>query len=146
MNEVNRSRIITFSQILLMLFIFLSGQIVPKGTFLLLIFLAGIFLGVWAAYSFRGSRFNIFPAVRKGASLVTSGPYQYIRHPMYSAIILICFALVATNPTMDRIIALALLMLVLIYKTSIEEVYLHNHFKEYGSYVKRTKKLIPILY
>ena len=129
-----------------MFFIFLSGHIIPKNPTYLGIFLTGVFLGIWAVYSFRSTRFSISPQVAKSASLVTGGPYQYIRHPMYSAVILVCFSLVANNPTLERIIALIFLITVLIYKTSIEEFYLHNHFKEYGSYVKRTKKLIPFVY
>lgn len=146
MNDVNRSRIVTFLQIVLMLFIFLSGHVIPREKLYLLVFLIGVSLGVWAAYSFRGTRFNIFPTVAKGASLIISGPYQYIRHPMYSSIILICFALVASSPGTDRVIAFIILVAVLLYKTSMEELYLHNHFKEYGNYVKRTKKLIPFIY
>jgi len=146
MSGANSSKIIVALQLILMLFIFLSGHIIPRNPIYLVLFLTGVFLGIWAVYSFRSTRFSISPQVAKNASLITSGPYQYIRHPMYSAVILVCFSLVANSPTLERIIALIILTAVLIYKTSMEEKFLHNHFKEYGIYVKKTKKLIPFIY
>ncbi len=47
---------------------------------------AGALLGLWALSCNRPGNFNIRPTPRAGGQLVQRGPYRWIRHPMYSAV------------------------------------------------------------
>jgi protein-S-isoprenylcysteine O-methyltransferase Ste14 len=49
--------------------------------------LAGAMLSVWSLMQ-HGWRVSPFPRPVDGAHLVESGPYRYVRHPMYSGIVL----------------------------------------------------------
>ncbi len=81
---------------------------------------------------------------RKATTLVTSGPYHYVRHPMYlgAFTFLIAQALVAAN---WLILLPALATIVLFYvQTGKEEAMLIDRFgHEYREYMKRTPRFIP---
>src|SRR4029450_4206361 len=47
---------------------------------------AGVALGIWAVTANRPGNFNIRPEPKSGGQLVQTGPYRYLRHPMYSAL------------------------------------------------------------
>jgi protein-S-isoprenylcysteine O-methyltransferase Ste14 len=57
-----------------------------------LLALAGAALGAAALRANRPGNFNIHPAPREGGELVEHGPYRWLRHPMYSAVLLMCAA------------------------------------------------------
>ena len=53
----------------------------------LFVALGGALLSVWSLMQ-HGWRVSPFPKPVDGAQLVESGPYRYVRHPMYSGIVL----------------------------------------------------------
>jgi len=81
---------------------------------------------------------------RKTATLVTSGPYHYVRHPMYlgAFAFLLAQALVAAS----WLILLPALVTITLFYTQIgkEETMLIDRFgDEYREYMKRTPRIIP---
>ena len=83
---------------------------------------------------------------RKDATLVTHGPYQWVRHPLYSvwALFLPAFALLLANWFILLMGILALILLAI--RTPIEEAKLIEKFgDEYREYMKRTGRFIPRL-
>jgi protein-S-isoprenylcysteine O-methyltransferase Ste14 len=141
-----KSTLLVILQLTSLFFIFLTGELIPADPFVVAMVLIGIFLGLWAFYALRATKFSILPELPENAALVTAGPYTIIRHPMYTSMLIIGQALVLNEPTFPRIIALLVLIGVLLVKTEVEEQYLDRHFKEYGAYKEKTKKLIPYLY
>ncbi len=87
--------------------------------------------------------FNIRPTLKKKAKLVSSGPYRYIRHPMYLGVILACAGLLATSADVWRISLLAGLVLVLYCKAIMEEKILLASFTEYQQLRERTGMFFP---
>jgi protein-S-isoprenylcysteine O-methyltransferase Ste14 len=82
--------------------------------------------------------------VRKNRELTMTGPYAYVRNPLYlgSIIIAIGFAVAAR----DLWIAVAILLLfVFVYVPVIrsEEAFLRGQFKEYAEYARRVPSLLP---
>lgn len=116
------------------------------STIVLIVSISGIFLGIWSLWTMRKSRLNILPDIRKGAVLVTSGPYYLIRHPMYTSLLLTFIPLFLNHPTGFRLGALIVLISALVGKIRYEEPLLRNHFPEYQSYTRRTWKMIPWVY
>lgn len=106
---------------------------------------AGLALGVWAVVTMR-LRVNITPSVRRGSSMIEAGPYAWIRHPMYSALIVTGLALVLSFPTASRWVAWGLLTVNLVVKLLYEERLLAAAYPHYAAYRRRTHRLVPWLF
>jgi protein-S-isoprenylcysteine O-methyltransferase Ste14 len=103
-------------------------------------------LAGWAILVMRKSRLRINPVPSPEATLITDGPYQYIRHPMYSAIIVGCTGLLLTHFTWLRLLLTLALIVVLLVKLSWEEKMLKQKFTVYQDYSRHSKRLIPFIY
>lgn len=79
--------------------------------------------------------------------LVTSGIYKHIRHPIYTGemFLLLGFTLLL-NSLLGFLIMLIFVPLILIRIPFEEGMLSEAYGQQYSDYVKRTKKLIPLLY
>jgi protein-S-isoprenylcysteine O-methyltransferase Ste14 len=77
---------------------------------------------------------------------VTSGPYRYVRHPMYAGGLLACTgsAIVAGGAWIFLLVILGALFL---WRAGAEDKLMAQQFaNEYPAYKKRTKALIPFVW
>jgi protein-S-isoprenylcysteine O-methyltransferase Ste14 len=97
---------------------------------------AGSFLVLW----WLGKSFSIMPEARH---LVTTGPYGYVRHPLYGVeiVTLLGTALQFAQPW-AALIAGSVVPLLLI-RSIYEERVLSEAYPEYAAYRARTKRFIP---
>jgi protein-S-isoprenylcysteine O-methyltransferase Ste14 len=109
------------------------------------LFLTGLGLAVWARVHL-GRNWGTPMSEKVDAELVTSGPYQYIRNPIYSGIIL------ASIGTMVAIswywlVIVALTGTYFIYSAIVEERTMQRLFPStYPEYKRSTKRLIPFIF
>lgn len=93
-----------------------------------------------------GRNLSPLPHPKAGASLVESGPYRLVRHPIYTGLILAAVGwALFTNTFTTFAYALALAVLFDV-KSRREERALRKQFSEYAAYQGRTKRLIPFIY
>ena len=111
----------------------------------LLIQAVAIIIGLWAVQVMHIGHFNIIPDPKPDIELITSGPYQWIRHPMYFSIILFFFPLVVLNLNWTNLAIYANLFIILFIKLSYEEHLLVEKISEYKNYQQNSKKLIPFI-
>lgn len=123
----------------------LSGPLLARGPWLLLQ-LAGGGLGLWALWTMRASRMNILPDVRAGAQLLRRGPYAWVRHPMYSSLIVLTAAMLAGDFSWLRLVFWLGLIINFNVKLRYEESLLQERFPEYKEYMQETARLFPGLY
>ena len=109
----------------------------------LLFFIASLLLAGWAIKVMRLGHFNVRPTIRDGAVLVTHGPYCYIRHPMYTSLLLAGMGLLLISCNWLRLAGFLALWLVLSCKVRIEERLLADHFPDYPRYQKRSRMFSP---
>lgn len=124
----------------------LTGPLIARPWPLLLLEVAGVALLGWAAWSMRRSVPNVLPDVRQGATLQRHGPYRWIRHPMYAALLLITLALLLAEFSGLRLAAWLLLAANLVIKLQYEEKLLLARFPDYAAYQRTSKRLIPFIY
>ena len=94
----------------------------------------------------RPGNFNIHPRPRVGGTLVTSGPYAWIRHPMYTAFLLGAFALARTADEGAAWLAWWALLMVLRFKSGLEERWMLAQHPGYAHYREQTKRFVPWVY
>lgn len=103
-------------------------------------------LGIYWLFSSIGSGITPTSATRKQHSLVTSGPYRWVRHPLYTiaSTLFVAFGMMAD---IWFIAALGMLTFVLMaIRTPKEEANLIEKFgDEYRDYMKRTGAFLPKL-
>ena len=105
-------------------------------------------LGVWALSANRPGNFNIRPTPKPGAQFVQTGPYRWIRHPMYTSILLAALAGlygvdVGHRPAVGS--AFFALAAVLWFKSGLEERWMVAQHPGYADYIKTTRRFIPWL-
>lgn len=103
-------------------------------------------LGFWAIWTIRKSKFSIFPELEQGASLVQNGPYRFVRHPMYFAILLFFIPCIAHAESFLPWVVYGLLAINLFFKMQYEEELLRKEFDEYKQYAEHTYYIIPFIY
>ncbi len=109
----------------------------------LLLAAAALGLGVWTLAYNRPGNFNIRPEPKVSAHLVTGGPYRWVRHPMYSAVLLFAAAEVVAYQDPWKLLAWLALAAVLLAKAVLEERGLAEQFAAYPDYASRVKRIIP---
>jgi len=112
-----------------------------------IILLLGLALIVWSSTVLRAQgSFAALPRPRATGTLVESGPYRWLRHPLYSGLILSGIGAGLIRLSWIEFVLTAALFVVLDLKRRREEAWLVERFPAYGGYRARTKALIPFVY
>ena len=106
----------------------------------------GVALGLWALSANRPGNFNIHPAPRPGGQLIRQGPYRLIRHPMYTALMLVGGACGWVTDSFPGWMLFLTLVCVLAIKGLLEEWMLAKHHPDYIDYRSRTRAFIPLIF
>jgi protein-S-isoprenylcysteine O-methyltransferase Ste14 len=112
------------------------------GGFLLL---SGTLLAACAAFNL-GRNLTPLPFPRENATLIISGAYRFVRHPIYSGLIFMAIGWGLWRHSWLTIGYALLLFIFFDIKSRLEERMLTERFPEYAEYRKRIRKLIPIVY
>ena len=126
-------------------FIF-TGSVFPENIYVLIIEAIATLIGVWAVLSMKLHTVTVLPSVKKGGQLCTSGPYRVIRHPMYTAVLLLLLGLLLNNYSHIGLVVFFIVLVDLIVKMNVEEKILLAHYTDYKNYMTKTKRIIPFLY
>ncbi|WEK45819.1 MAG: isoprenylcysteine carboxylmethyltransferase family protein [Candidatus Andeanibacterium colombiense] len=107
--------------------------------------MAGLALAIWARVTL-GRDWSVNVTLKEGHELVTGGPYALIRHPIYTAVILLVIGLFLLFETLGGVLGVGLVVLGCWIKLRQEEVLMIGQFPEsYPAYMARTKRLIPFV-
>jgi protein-S-isoprenylcysteine O-methyltransferase Ste14 len=110
-----------------------------------IVFLLGLALTIWARVNL-GKNWGMPMTQKQKTEIITTGPYAYIRHPIYSGILLAVLGC-AIASSLFWLIILAITGVYFIYSAIIEEKLLMKQFPNiYSKYRSKTKILIPFLF
>ena len=134
--------------LLVWLAVMAAPQMMQGAMTLLFWGLLGLSVGLagWTLWHNRLGNFNVHPEPKTNGQLVTTGPYRLIRHPMYSAVLLLAAALTVAAGSALACLAWVALLAVLWVKAMLEERWLRECHPHYASYCQRSKRFIPWLY
>ncbi len=93
-----------------------------------------------------GANLSALPYPKPESTLVETGPYRIVRHPMYSGAILIAFGwALVIHSWLGMGIALVIFAFFDL-KSRREEAWLKKKFPGYAAYQQRVRKLVPLIY
>ena len=106
----------------------------------------GLLIMLWARKTLdRNWSANI--VLKENHELITSGPYAFVRHPIYTGLSLMVLGVVLYVDTLAFTIFFILFFFGAYYKAKKEEKLLISHFSnKYIEYKKKTKVLIPFIF
>jgi protein-S-isoprenylcysteine O-methyltransferase Ste14 len=105
----------------------------------------GLGFSIWAR-RVLGSNWSSTPVIKEGHELIRVGPYRWVRHPIYTGLLVALAATFAARGHVGDACLLALVILGLVWKLRIEESLMMQNFPEaYPEYRKQTKALIPFV-
>lgn len=101
-----------------------------------------VVLMVWARATFGRRSFHAAANPTEGG-LVTSGPYRFIRHPIYTAVVLFSLAGVLAHPSLPAAGLELTVFLGALVRMLLEERLLRASYPEYAGYAARTSRMLP---
>ena len=107
---------------------------------------AGLVVAIVARRTLAGN-WSRAVAFKEDHELITRGLYRYVRHPIYTGILLMILGTALFVGTPSAGIGFLIIVLALWFKLRAEEELLTDHFpREYPAYRNRTKALIPFVF
>lgn len=109
----------------------------------LAVLLAGLAFSVWARVHL-GRNWSGNVTVKEGHELIRTGPYGYVRHPIYTGILAGVLGTAICSGTLRAALGLAIIAAALVVKLRAEERLMRETFPgQYGKYGGEVPALIP---
>jgi protein-S-isoprenylcysteine O-methyltransferase Ste14 len=107
--------------------------------------IVGAFVVIWwctAANHFLSSNARI--QIERGQRVVQDGPYRFVRHPMYTSIIVLMIGMALILGSWLAVVPALLIAVLLVVRTSLEDRMLKTELAGYREYASRVpERLIP---
>ncbi len=142
--------LILFRQQVMATLPFLGIEIWPRsfslGIIADIIVLIGTIIMIWARVSI-GKNWSANIVLKENHELIINGPYKYIRHPIYSGLLLMILGISIYSGLLSEILLFVLFFLGANYKANKEERLLIEHFPgKYIDYKNKVKAFIPFVF
>jgi protein-S-isoprenylcysteine O-methyltransferase Ste14 len=127
----------------------LGKEILPNEAWIrglgVIVTAAGIAFAIWARV-YLGGNWSSSVTVKVGHQLVRTGPYRWVRHPIYTGLILASLGTALALDEWRGFVAVPLLYIGFTIKSKIEERTMANTFgTQYEEYSRGTGGIIPKL-
>jgi protein-S-isoprenylcysteine O-methyltransferase Ste14 len=126
----------------------LTKRFLPEGLFPALgavLLAAGLGFSVWARRHL-GRNWSAQVVVKEDHTLIRSGPYRHVRHPIYTGILLAFLGTVVTIGEWRGLLAFLFAVVSFAMRSRAEEQRMGQIFPEYQEYGRETAALIPFVY
>ena len=142
-----KSRILVFIQFSTIFFMILplGGEVQHLFSGISIV-LAGVAIGLFAIMANTPGNFNIRPDIKENGILINYGIYKYIRHPMYSSVLVSMFGVSVLYANIYVGILYLILLINMLIKMFYEESLWYFRDKSYIEYAKSTYRLIPYIF
>ena len=127
----------------------LADRIIPQNDAItiigLLLTLGGLIFAVWARIAL-GANWSGTVTIKSGHNLIRRGPYRWIRHPIYTGILLSFLGTILLQGEVRAFLGFVFVLLALYRKAKREERFLSEEFGEgFAEHAKHTGMFLPRL-
>jgi protein-S-isoprenylcysteine O-methyltransferase Ste14/rhodanese-related sulfurtransferase len=105
----------------------------------------GLLLG-FLSFRALGRNFRVFAAPRRSGTLITTGVYSKVRHPMYTSVVMALLGYVMCFGSVFALPFWLCCAILYVAKAAKEEPLLMQRYEEYEEYRKRTWKFLPYIW
>lgn len=126
------------------IYLLVSGNLLSPSLFVIVGQLLAVALSIWARRSFQGGQFSIRAEPIEGP-LLRTGPYQFIRHPMYAAALLLLWSSIFGHLSLITISVGLFVTGVIVIRIMTEDQFLRTSFPDYAEYSQTTKRIVPFI-
>ncbi len=121
-----------------------QGAILAGTPIMIAAQVAAALLMLWARLTFGLRSFHAGANPTAGG-LVTTGPYRYVRHPIYAAILFFLCAAVLSHLSLATVSLVLVSAIGVAMRIFAEEHLLIERYPVYAVYAAHTKRIIPFL-
>jgi protein-S-isoprenylcysteine O-methyltransferase Ste14 len=123
----------------------LPAVLAPRFAIGLALTILGLGFAVWARVHL-GRFWSGMVTLKKDHELIRSGPYAFVRHPIYTGLLTAAAGTALARGTLAALLALGLIGVACWLKIRAEEKLLTNHFGDaYRDYRRQVAALIPFM-
>jgi protein-S-isoprenylcysteine O-methyltransferase Ste14 len=113
----------------------------------IVLFLPSMVLMAWAMAVNRHAETTVRIQTDRGHAVVTSGPYRFVRHPMYDGAILLYVASALVLGSLWALVLAGIIAAALVVRTALEDRTLRRELPGYEDFASRTRyRLVPGLW
>lgn len=122
-----------------------QDSILGTGRVTIIVQVAAVLLMLWARFTFGRRSFHASADPTEGG-LMKSGPYRYLRHPIYASVIYFVWAGVVCHISLATVLLGSVATAGLVVRIIAEERLVVKRYPEYASYASYTKRIIPFVF
>jgi protein-S-isoprenylcysteine O-methyltransferase Ste14 len=89
------------------------------------------------------TKLSPFPTPKENAVLLENGLFQFVRHPIYSGLLLLFYGYGLYLDSIYKIVITSILLLLFYFKTNYEEIQLERKFPDYIIYKQKVGRFFP---
>jgi protein-S-isoprenylcysteine O-methyltransferase Ste14 len=105
----------------------------------------GLFVTIWARRTLAGN-WSSDVTFKQGHELIKTGPYRFVRHPIYTGLLMMCLGSAIEVGALRSWLGLVVIGIGFWIKLKQEERLMLQHFPdEYPAYQKQVKALVPFV-
>ncbi len=125
----------------------MADRIIPQNDAItiigLLLTLGGLIFAVWARIAL-GANWSGTVTIKSGHNLIRRGPYRWIRHPIYTGILISFVGTILLQGEVRAFLGFVFVLLALYRKAIREERFLSEEFGEgFAEHAKQTGMFLP---
>jgi len=127
----------------------LNLRVIPRATPIAcaaaFLCVAGLGFALWARVTL-GRNWSGVVTLKEGHELVQRGPYRFVRHPIYTGVLIMFFATALVQSHLAGFVGVLLMFASFWIKLDREETLMLRQFPErYAAYQKGVKRIIPFV-
>jgi protein-S-isoprenylcysteine O-methyltransferase Ste14 len=122
-----------------------TKKVFAESVFVIVPQVVAVLLMVWARITFGRRSYHLAANPTEGG-VVTTGPYRFIRHPIYTAVCLFIVPGVLAHWTWSTALLGALVLTCALVRMFFEERLLMARYPEYAHYATTTSRMIPLVF